>query len=135
METDKDERNFTNISSVDCLAKNIYFESRGESTLGKVAVAFVVLNRVKQSEWPSDICRVIFQENQFSWTSTDYLNEEIDLEAMTDSWLVASAVLSPESAINDPTYGATYFHSHHTRPEFLKNKILTRVIEGHKFYR
>lgn len=48
-----------------CLATAIYFEARGESYRGQVAVAQVVRNRVKHKAYPNSICSVVFQ-NQ-SW--------------------------------------------------------------------
>ena len=44
-----------------CLATAIYFEARGESYRGQVAVAQVVLNRVKDHRYPDTICGVVFQ--------------------------------------------------------------------------
>ena len=44
-----------------CLAKAIYFEARGEGPLGQLAVAQVILNRVKDPAFPKTICGVVFQ--------------------------------------------------------------------------
>jgi len=52
-----------------CLAKNIYYEARGEPTRGKIAVAQVTLNRVThRTEFQSSICQVVYAKHQFSWT-------------------------------------------------------------------
>ena len=48
------------VDQMHCLAKNIYFEARGESTQGKVAVANVVLNRVDHYHYPNNICGVVY---------------------------------------------------------------------------
>ena len=62
---------------VECLAKNIYWESASESYEGKLAVAQVTMNRVNSGKFPSDICSVVYQKTvnresrtvcQFSWT-------------------------------------------------------------------
>ena len=58
-----------------CLAENIYFEAGSEPFEGKVAVAQVTMNRVKDGRFGKDVCGVIFQKNvvmdkvvcQFSW--------------------------------------------------------------------
>ena len=52
-----------NISSkdVDCLAKNIYYEAGGESEEGKVAVAMVTINRVRDGRFGRSICSVVDQ--------------------------------------------------------------------------
>ena len=50
-----------NIDEVYCMAQNVYFEARHESTLGKIAVAHVTLNRVDDKKWPSTVCNVVKQ--------------------------------------------------------------------------
>ena len=62
-------------AQLDCLARNIYHEAGYEPFEGKVAVAQVTINRAESGEFPSDICRVVYQKNvvyekvlcQFSW--------------------------------------------------------------------
>ena len=44
-----------------CLARAVYFESRSESDLGQLAVAKVILNRVKDPNYPKSICGVVYQ--------------------------------------------------------------------------
>ena len=51
----------------DCLAKAIYFEARGESLEGQLAVAEVILNRAASGVYPSTICGVVTQPAQFSF--------------------------------------------------------------------
>ena len=50
-----------------CLAQNIYFESRDQPTVGQMAVASVVLNRVHDSRYPNTICGVVKQGPTYSW--------------------------------------------------------------------
>lgn len=51
-----------------CLARNIYFEARGESLIGQVAVAQITHNRLKSKRWGSTFCDVVYARKQFSWT-------------------------------------------------------------------
>lgn len=51
-----------------CLAENVYHEARGESVEGQLAVALVTLGRTLFPEYPKDVCGVVYQKNQFSWT-------------------------------------------------------------------
>ena len=44
-----------------CLAEALYFEARGESIKGQVAVAEVILNRVESNKFPNTVCGVINQ--------------------------------------------------------------------------
>ena len=48
------------IRQLQCLADNIYYEAKGESDLGKIAVARVVMNRV-DAGFEKDPCAVIYQ--------------------------------------------------------------------------
>lgn len=52
---------------IDCLAKIIYHEARGEPKIGRHAVAAVTLNRAKHRQFPSTVCRVMTQPGQYSW--------------------------------------------------------------------
>ncbi len=61
-----------NHREVKCLADNIYYEAGYEPTKGKIAVAGVTINRVKNSKFPKSVCSVVYQRTrgtcQFSWT-------------------------------------------------------------------
>ena len=54
-------------NKVDMLAKNIYFEARGEGRHGMRLVADVTLNRVNNDDFPDTICAVVMQKGQFTW--------------------------------------------------------------------
>lgn len=51
-----------------CMLWNLMHEARGEGTEGMLAVANVVANRVMSNKYPSTVCGVVLQKNQFSWT-------------------------------------------------------------------
>jgi spore germination cell wall hydrolase CwlJ-like protein len=53
---------------MDCLAKNIYFEAGAEDRAGKVAVAQITYNRLRDGRWGKTFCQVIYSPYQFSWT-------------------------------------------------------------------
>lgn len=59
--------NVTQKAEIECLAKNIYHESRGESLKGQMAVAWVTLNRTRHPSFPNTVCKVVNQPHQFSW--------------------------------------------------------------------
>src|SRR3546814_7995264 len=50
-----------------CLAGAVYFESRGESLAGQLAVAHVIINRAESGRFPSSYCGVVHQRSQFSF--------------------------------------------------------------------
>jgi spore germination cell wall hydrolase CwlJ-like protein len=54
------------LSSRDCLARAMYFESNRSSDEGMLAVGTVVMNRVADRHYPKSICAVVGQKNQFA---------------------------------------------------------------------
>lgn len=113
---------------VECLAKNMYFEARGEGQRGLLAVAHVTINRVQAEGYPSRVCDVVYQKNQFSWTSMKLKIK--DYTRYEEIKQLAYAVLNGET--EDPTKGATHFHSKHIRTNWkLKPKAR---IGNHIFY-
>ena len=48
---------------LECLARNIYYEAKGEPFEGKVAVAQVTINRMESGLFPNDLCKVVYQKN------------------------------------------------------------------------
>ena len=56
-----EEANSLPNKEISCLAKNIYFEAKNQGTGGWLAVAFVTLNRVKDTRYPNTICEVVYQ--------------------------------------------------------------------------
>lgn len=120
-----------------CLTRNIYFEARGESREGQLAVAYVTLNRVGKSEFADTICGVVEQENvfgvaQFSWMSDGKSDRPKDHEAYAQAMLVAiDALLGTKP---DPTNGATYFYNPASaKPTWARVFAETAVIDNHRF--
>lgn len=114
-----------------CLALNIYYEARGESYVGREAVAHVVMNRAKHPQYPDKVCEVVYQPNQFQW-----VNMKLKKPHGT-SWLeaqhIAQKVLDGES--RDPTNGATHFHNTKLHYTWKHKYSYTKVIGAHAFYK
>lgn len=85
------------------LAKCVYAESRGEPYQGQVAVAAVILNRVKSASFPNTISGVIYQPYAFSSVNDGQINLEPN----------STAYSAAQDALNgwDPTYGCLYFYN------------------------
>lgn len=118
---------------IDCIAKNIYFESRGEGVKGMMAVAQVTKNRVNSGKFPDSYCKVVYQSNQFSWVSKRPKVDKTD-----EAWQVAknlARVIYYVDLPQDPTYGALYFHSGKDKPYWIKKFKKTTKIKGHTFYK
>ena len=82
------------------LARLVYGEARGEPYKGQVAVAAVVLNRVKSSKFPNSVSGVIYQSGAFSVVSDGQINLTPD----------ETAIKAARDAMNgyDPTNGCRY---------------------------
>lgn len=87
----------------DLLARLVSAEAAGEPYLGQVAVAAVVLNRVRNPLFPDTIAGVIYQPYQFE----PVLNGTIGQPATASAWRAAVAALNGA----DPTGGALYFYN------------------------
>ena len=55
------------VDDVNCIAKAIYYESRGEPVEGQLAVGEVVRNRMLSDKYPNTACEVIAQNHQFEF--------------------------------------------------------------------
>ena len=118
-----------------CLAQNMYFESRGESQVGQEFVAWVTLNRVMDLDFPNDICSVVWQDSQFSWTHDGKSDVPTDPDAWAQAQAIAEEVLLAYAVDRDPTEGATYFHADWTKPDWAKRFERIVQIDGHIFYK
>lgn len=129
-----------NDSSVNALACNIYFESRGENISGQMAVGFVTLNRLKQEGYPESVRKVVYQPSQFSWTLLKSGFAVRDAEAWGVAQDVARFIYKIRNneilyAQLDPTHGATHFHTKKVKPYWTKFFTKTVTIGYHVFYK
>lgn len=115
-----------------CLADNIYFEGRSESTSAQIAIGYVTVNRTRHPDYPDTICEVVKQEGQFSWYKKNkrYVVEEE--EAWRKALILAQAV--KVRAIPSKYEKAMFFHAKYVRPSWARKKVLAGVEDGHKFY-
>ena len=117
-----------------CLAQNIYFESRGESQVGQELVGWVTLNRVMDQSFPNDICKVVWQDSQFSWTHDGRSDTPRNSAAWATAQVIAAEVLLAYGVDRDPTEGATYFHADHVKPSWAKGFERVVHVDNHIFY-
>lgn len=91
----------TNSNDVNLLARLVYGEARGEPYAGQVAVAAVVLNRVKSSSFPNTIAGVIYQKGAFNVVDDGQINLSPN----------STAKKAAQDALNgwDPSYGSIYY--------------------------
>lgn len=134
------------ITSVDCLAANLFFEARGESVQGMKAVAKVTLNRVNSKKYPSNICSVVFQRKQFSWTHQQtwvridkVLRGSVSNFKMQDRKAYDKAQKIAQSALKNGLNvlpdDSLHYHATHVNPKWSKKMRKYATIGNHTFYR
>ena len=115
-----------------CLAGAVYFESKGESLAGQLAVARVVIARAKSGRFPTTLCGVVYQKSQFSFVRGGGMPP---IATGSTQWRNAVAIsrIALENSWKSPVEGALFFHARHVSPGWR----LTRIgsIDNHIFYR
>jgi spore germination cell wall hydrolase CwlJ-like protein len=136
---------------INCMALNIYYETRGSSLADSYAVADVVLNRVEDTRYPNSICEVVYQGEkhasgqmkrnrcQFSW----YCDGKSDVPRDKEAWKRAQSIawdIIQWDNYRGITEGATHYHAHYVNPRWNKSRkgfSITRLgrIGVHIYYR
>lgn len=113
-------------SDLNLLAKIVYAEARGEVYTGQVAIAAVVLNRVKSGSFPNTIAGVIYQPGAFTAVSDGQIN-------LTPN---STAKKAAQDALNgwDPTYGSIYYFNPDTATSaWIWSRPYVITIGKHRF--
>lgn len=121
-----------------CLALALYWEARGESRRGMVAVGWTILNRAQSRDFPATPCAVVYQGGQrppcqFSW----WCDGKSDRPRDRDSWIQAR-VVAAELLVDpppDPTGRALFYHSTRIGVPWTRKRTRTARIGNHIFYR
>jgi spore germination cell wall hydrolase CwlJ-like protein len=126
---------------LECLTINIYREAGYESFEGKVGVAQVTMNRVNSSDFPNDVCAVVYQKTkftgrvvcQFSWyCDSKHRNRPLG-PGHEESYEVAKRVLLEDfrlPGLDD----ALYYHADYVHPRWKKLERIQQ-IGTHIFYK
>jgi hypothetical protein len=124
--------------ALDCLALNIYHESRNEPLSGMSAVAHVVLNRVADPRFPAAVCEVIRQGGerinrcQFSWWCDGLSDRPKNHRKWRAIKAIALDAYWGRSA--DPTGGALWYHADYVSPYWARIFLKGPTIGRHIFY-
>lgn len=115
-------------SDVQLIARAVNGEARGEPYEGQVAVAAVILNRVKHSSFPNSISGVIYQPGAFTAVSDGQINVPIAQNS--------TVYKACEDAMNgwDPTGGAIYYFNPDTATSsWIWSRTFIKQIGKHRF--
>lgn len=143
-----------------CLAQNIYFEARNESTAGMIAVGQVTFNRVKSNQFPNTICEVVYDgpvteswktkrdvdlpkdkreyypirhKCQFSWYCDGTPDDIRNAKVFSEIYVLAVEI--EKGFIPDITDGATHYHADYVNPRWANSLKQTVKIDTHIFYK
>jgi len=129
-------------SEIRCLANAIYFEARGEPVTGQLAVAQVVLNRVKNPAYPDTICSVVYQNKnkryrcQFSFACDGIRDRITDMSAWNAALSLARKVVAnPTGTFLADVGTSTHYHATYVRPRWARKMKKMDKIGRHIFYK
>lgn len=113
-------------NDLNLLSRLVYGEARGEPYTGQVAVAAVVLNRVRNSNFPNTIAGVIYQKGAFNVVDDGQIN-------LTPN---STAKKAAQDALNgwDPSYGSIYYFNPATATnKWIWSRPYVTTIGKHRF--
>lgn len=123
---------FQDDEALRCLATTIYYESKGESLAGQLAVATVVINRARSGRFASDICGVVKQRGQFSFVRRGILPRVDEANRLYRTALGVAKVAFAE-AWKSPAPDALFFNGRRVGLPGPLTKVA--LIGNHIFYR
>jgi spore germination cell wall hydrolase CwlJ-like protein len=115
-----------------CLAGAIYFEARGESLEGQLAVGRVVVNRSKSGRFPASYCGVVYQPSQFSFVRGHSMPA---VRTGSQDWQEAMAVarIADQGSWKSEASEALFFHAARVSPSWRLTRLAR--VDNHIFYR
>lgn len=119
-------------NELECLAGAIFFEAKGESLAGQLAVGRVIVARSQSGRFPASYCGVVYQPSQFSFIRGRSMPA---INRSGHQWQNALrvAVIADQGTWKSPVEGAMFFHAAHVSPRWGKARMAK--IDGHIFYR
>jgi len=126
-------------SELACLTEAIYFEARGESINGQIAVGEVILTRVDHPRFPSTVCGVIKQGSQNLNSCQFSYKCDGDPERMTNrkakKRAADVAILLMKGERRQLSGNATHYHADYVDPYWASSLQKTATVGTHLFYK
>lgn len=118
---------------MDCLAKNIYHEAGIEDRAGKIAVAQITYNRLKDGRWGNDICKVVYARAQFSWTLD---KRKVNAKLAGELWEASrqAAVDFVNGKRVDRLGNSLHYHATYVNPKWASVDRQVHQVGQHIFY-
>ena len=117
-----------------CLATAVYFEARGETLEGQLAVARVVMNRASSGKYQPDWCSVVKQPWQFSFVRH---GEFPTIDTQSAAWARAQGVarLAIANVVPSVEQDVLWYHATYVAPSWGRRLSMVERIGAHIFYR
>ena len=117
-----------------CIATAVYFEARGESVEGQLAVARVIMNRAASGKYPASWCAVVKQPAQFSFVSHGQFPA---IDAASTAWAHAQGItrLAMANVVPSLTTDVLWYHADYVAPSWGHRLSFAQKIGQHIFYR
>ena len=120
---------------LDCLAKNIYHEAGVEDRAGKIAVAQVTLNRLKEGRWGNNVCSVVYAKAQFSWTLDKKKRNQVPQGLLWEQSRAVALEFQRGTRVKG-LEDSTHYHADYIKdPNWAKAKKVAKQIGQHIFYK
>jgi len=116
-----------------CLANAVYFEARGESLEGQLAVARVVMNRAASGQYPTTWCGVVKQPAQFSFVRDGQFPAIYDADAWKTAQGVARVAMS--NIVPSLPSDVLWYHADYCSPSWGSRLTYFEKIGAHMFFR
>jgi spore germination cell wall hydrolase CwlJ-like protein len=119
-----------------CLATAVYFEARGESVEGQLAVARVVMNRAASGRYPPDWCSVVKQPWQFSFVNP-HSGQFPQVDTGSAAWARAQGIarLAAANVVPSVEPDVLWYHATYVAPSWGRRLAMVQKIGLHLFYR
>jgi hypothetical protein len=117
-----------------CLAKAVYFEARGETLDGQLAVAQVVLNRASSGAYPPTLCGVVTQPAQFSFVRGGRMPPPDTASACWRKALAVADIAMKHLASTIVASNVLWYHASYVAPAWGRQHVRVTQIGTHIFY-
>jgi len=116
----------------ECLARAVYWESKGEPLAGQLSVAEVIINRSRSGRFAPTVCGVVRQPSQFSFVRRGYIPQP---PSASRDWHIAVAIarIATERRAEGGAPRALFFHARRINPGWRLTRVAT--VGNHVFYR
>ncbi|WP_245559633.1 cell wall hydrolase [Amorphus coralli] len=129
----------TDKRQVRCLAEAVYFEARSEGRKGQMAVAQVVMNRLKNPAYPDSLCGVVYQNKswhnrcQFSFACDRVRDVVTDQASWKQAMEIAEGYTSQKMWLSE-IGASTHYHATYVRPAWAPHMKKIERVGLHIFY-